>query len=116
KSFWAFNPLKNGTYDLLFDLYGETIKATPGTNYFHVGGDEVRFTGDNPQLQSYKKEHGEFSLYLRWLNNVDNYISKHGRKMIFWDDMPLKMAGLWRLTYHKMPEEKLDSLWIRGTE
>ncbi len=114
---WAFNPLKEGTYDLLFDLYRETIKATPGVKYFHVGGDEVRFTGNNPQLQSYKKEHGEFSLYLKWLNRVHDFLKKQDRTMIFWDDMPLKIAGIWKLMGQtQISGRKFDSLWKAGTE
>jgi hypothetical protein len=113
-SVWAFNPLKKGTYNLLFDMYHETIKATPGAHYFHVGGDEVRFTGNNPRLQAYKKKHGPFSLYLRWLNKVNDYVNDHGRTMIFWDDMPEKIAGLWSITQHDYPDGKFHSLWIRG--
>jgi hypothetical protein len=112
---WAFNPLKKETYKLQFDLYNETIKATPGVKYYHVGGDEVRFTGNNPQLQAYKKKHGPFSLYLLWLNKVSNYMTQHDRKMIFWDDMPLKIAGIWRLMYPtKMSSQKLDSTLNQG--
>ncbi|HYW34143.1 MAG TPA: glycoside hydrolase family 20 zincin-like fold domain-containing protein [Balneolaceae bacterium] len=113
---WAFNPLKKGTYKLQFDLYRETMKATPGVKYYHVGGDEVRFTGNNSQLQSYKKKHGPFSLYLRWLNKVYGYVNnKKGRKMIFWDDMPLKIAGIWHLMYPtKMSSQKFDSTLNQG--
>ncbi|HKJ30909.1 MAG TPA: family 20 glycosylhydrolase [Balneolales bacterium] len=115
KSNWAFNPLKKGTYKLLFDLYHETMEATPGVKYFNVGGDEVRFTGKNKQLQEYKKKHGNMSLYLRWLNKVNAYIKSQGHTMIFWDDMPLKKAGLWRLTHqNNIPKQKFDSLWASG--
>jgi hypothetical protein len=31
---WAFCPLNEGTYQVLFDLYRDAIKATPGSNIF----------------------------------------------------------------------------------
>jgi hypothetical protein len=112
---WAFNPLKKGTYDLLFDLYHEAMQATPGVDYFDVGGDEVWFTGNNPKLQAYKEKHGPFSLYLLWLNKVNDYVNSQGRTVILWDDVPLKIAGLWRLTRKKdIPESIFDSLWTAG--
>ena len=38
---WAFCPLHEGGYQVLFDLYREAIEATPGSKYFHIGGDEI---------------------------------------------------------------------------
>jgi hypothetical protein len=115
--FWTFNPLKKGTYKLLFSLYNETMKATPGINYFHIGGDEAGFTGKNHKMQAYRKKHGPFSLYLHWLKKANGYVNKHGRTTILWDDMPLKIAGLWLLTYPRhVPEQKFDSLWDIGVE
>lgn len=114
ESNWAFNPLKKGTYDLLFDMYQEAIDATPGVKYFHVGGDEVRFTGRNPQLQKYKKEHGNLALYLMWLNKVHKFLQDHNRTMIFWDDVPLKRAGIYKYTYREAPDQHFDSLWTSG--
>ncbi len=39
----AFNggrPQKDGTYELLNDLWQDAIKATPGSEYIHIGTDE----------------------------------------------------------------------------
>lgn len=38
---WAFCPLNEGTYQVLFDLYRDAIDATPGSKYLHIGGDEI---------------------------------------------------------------------------
>lgn len=110
----SFCPLNEGTYDLLFDMYRETINATPGVNYFHIGGDEVRVMGECPLCKEKKKEIGELGLYLTWLNKVHDFMEEQGRTIIFWDDMPLKQAGIYQLTYRDADEE-FDSIWTDGT-
>ena len=56
----SFCPLKDETYELIFDLFGEVIEATPGVKYFHIGGDEVHVMGECPLCQEKKQEIGEF--------------------------------------------------------
>jgi hexosaminidase len=38
---WEFCPRKEGSYKLLFDLWEDAIKATPGSAYIHMGTDEA---------------------------------------------------------------------------
>ncbi len=106
-------PLREGTYEVLFDMYRETIEATPGVKYFHIGGDEVNVMGRCPLCKKKMQETGELGLYLTWLNRVNDFMKENGRTLIFWDDMPLKQAGLYRLTYN-MADEKFDSTWTAG--
>jgi N-acetyl-beta-hexosaminidase len=40
---WAFCPLNEGTYQILFDMYRDAIDATPGSKYLHIGGDANRW-------------------------------------------------------------------------
>ena len=108
-------PLREGTYEVLFDMYRETIEATPGVKYFHIGGDEVNIMGRCPHCKKKMKETGELGLYLTWLNRVNDFMKEHGRTLIFWDDMPLKQAGLYKLTYNRA-DEKFDSTWTAGIE
>ncbi|MCF8335752.1 MAG: beta-N-acetylhexosaminidase [Bacteroidales bacterium] len=115
ESNWAFCPLKDGTYEVLFDLYRETIEATPGVDYLHVGGDEVRVMGRCPRCKKEKQEDGELGLYLTWLNKVNDFLEKHDRTMIFWDDVPLKEAEIYRFTHSETSDKKFDSLWTKGT-
>ena len=72
-------PLREGTYQLLFDMYRETIEATPGVKYFHIGGDEVNIMGKCPLCKKKKEEIGELGLYLTWLNRVNDFMKEHGR-------------------------------------
>jgi hypothetical protein len=114
KIFQSFCPLREETYDLIFDLFSETIEATPGVEYFHIGGDEVRVMGECPLCQEKKKEIGELGLYLSWLNRVNKFMQEHDRSIVFWDDMPLKKAGVYQTTRVDLPGEVFDSVWSIG--
>ena len=105
ESDWAFNPLDPETYTLQFDLYKDAFEAFPHGKYLHVGGDEVHTTG---------RESGKSALELNliWLNKVSDFAAEHDRIPIFWDDMPLKQAGLMGPIYdEKMPPRTVDSIW-----
>ena len=104
---WAFNPLNSQTYDLQFDLYLDAIKATPYGKYLHVGGDEVHLL---------KREgKSELELNLIWLNKVCQFAEKHNRIPIFWDDMPLKHAGVYRPMFNSdISMEKVDEIWKKN--
>ena len=105
ESDWAFNPLDPETYNLQYDLYKDAFEAFPHGKYLHVGGDEVNTTG---------RESGKSALELNliWLNKVSDFAAEHDRIPIFWDDMPLKQAGLMGPIYdEKMPPKTVDSVW-----
>lgn len=110
----SFCPLKEGTYEFIFDLFRETIEATPGVKYFHVGADEVNVMGRCPLCSQKKEEIGELGLQLTWLNKVQEFMKEHGRTLVYWDDMPLKQAGIFRSTRYEA-DEHFDSIWTEGT-
>jgi len=96
---WAFCPLDEGTYKVLFDLYRDAIEATPGSKYLHVGGDEIGNIGLCPRCKPTADKEGLLSLNLYWLKRVCEFANENGRIPIFWDDMPLKEAGVYPSTY-----------------
>ena len=105
ESDWAFNPLNEETYRVQFDLYEDALKAFPHANYLHVGGDEVHTTGRNSGKSP-------LELQLIWLNRVSEYASDKGLTPIFWDDMPLKNAEVYRSIYdRKLTQAQVDSIW-----
>jgi len=113
---WAFCPMEKGTYRVLFDLYSDAIKATPGARYLHVGGDEIGNIGLCPRCKPTADKKGMISLNLYWLNRVCEFAEKAGRIPIVWDDMPLKEVGV----YGSTRDESLDSsgvenLWESAT-
>jgi hexosaminidase len=105
ESDWAFNPLNEETYKVQFELYEDALKAFPYANYLHVGGDEVHTTGRNSGKSP-------LELQLIWLNRVSDYAAKKGLTPIFWDDMPLKNAEVYRSIYDsKLTATQVDSIW-----
>ncbi|WP_111672491.1 family 20 glycosylhydrolase [Algoriphagus litoralis] len=105
ESDWAFNPLNEETYKVQFDLYEDALKAFPFANYLHVGGDEVHTTGRNSGKSP-------LELQLIWLNRVSAYAAQKGLTPIFWDDMPLQNAGVYRSIYdRKLTSPQVDSIW-----
>ncbi|OIQ39123.1 MAG: glycoside hydrolase family 20 [Bacteroidetes bacterium MedPE-SWsnd-G1] len=108
KSDWAFNPLDPKTYELQFDLYREAIKATPSGKYLHIGGDEVHTTGKNSGRSA-------LDLQLEWLRKVCKFAEENNRVPIFWDDMPLKQAGVYDPMFNKnMTQEEVDKVWEKN--
>ena len=108
KSDWAFNPLDPGTYELQFDLYLDAMEATPYGKYLHVGGDEVHTTGRGGGKT-------ELELQLTWLNKVCDFAAEHGRTPIFWDDMPIKYAGVYRTMFNPdLTKEEVDEAWDKN--
>ncbi len=108
---WAFCPLHEGGYQVLFDLYREAIKATPGSKFFHIGGDEIGNIGLCPRCKHVADEKGVFELNLYWINRVCEFLEKQGRIPILWNDMPFKYAGVWQTTRE---EKDSPELWKEG--
>ncbi len=102
---WAFNPLDPKTYELQFDLYLDAIEATPHGKYLHVGGDEVHTTGRESGISP-------LALQLNWLDKVSKFAERQERIPIFWDDMPLKQAGVYKPMFNtSLSQEEVDKVW-----
>ena len=102
---WAFNPLDDRIYEVQFDLYHDALKAFPYAEYLHVGGDEVHTTGRGSGKSA-------LELQLTWLNRVSKYAEDRELTPIFWDDMPLKNAGLYQSIYNEdLSDAAVDSIW-----
>ena len=110
---WAFCPLHEGGYQVLFDLYREAIEATPGSKYFHIGGDEIGNIGLCHRCKPTADKKGKFELNLYWMNRVSEFLVEQGRVPIFWGDMPFQYAGVWHTTRE---EEDSPELWEAGIE
>jgi len=105
ESDWAFNPLDERTYEVQLDLYSDALAAFPYAQYLHVGGDEVHTTGRGSGKSA-------LELQLTWLNRVSKYAEEHNVTPIFWDDMPLKNAGVYGSIFNReLTEAQVDSIW-----
>jgi hypothetical protein len=108
ESDWAFNPLDPRTYEVQFDLYRDAMEATPYGRYLHVGGDEVHTTGRG-------SGRSPLELQMIWLEKVCSFAQENGRVPIFWDDMPLKHAEVYRPMFNpELSRETVDSIWAEN--
>ena len=81
---WEFCPLKEGTYDLLFDLWDEAIEATPGSKYIHIGSDETFELGHCNECQAKAEEIGNSGLYHLFAAKAAKHLKK-SRKVMLWE-------------------------------
>lgn len=113
---WAFCPLNEATYGVLFDLYRDAIKATPGSKYLHIGGDEIGNIGLCPRCKPTADKEGMISLNLYWLKRVCAFAKENNRVPVFWDDMPLQYAGLYKTTWSdEVTAAEATQAWQKGT-
>lgn len=106
---WEFCPSDPRTYEVQFDLYLDALEAMPYGKYLHVGGDEITAIGVDERCKATGKT--AFELQMIWLKKVCQFAVDHGRVPIFWDDMPLKYAGIWELVLSDKSEEEVAKVW-----
>ena len=82
---WEFCPLKEGTYELLFDLWDDAAEATPGSEYIHIGSDETYELATCDQCRKKAEEIGKSGLYLLFINRGVNHLQNIDRKVMAWE-------------------------------
>jgi len=82
---WEFCPLKSGSYDLLFDLWEDAMKATPGSEYIHIGSDETYELAACDQCRAKAEEIGKSGVYLLFVNKAARHLKAKGRQVMAWE-------------------------------
>lgn len=82
---FEFCPLKEDSYKLLFDLWDEAIKATPGSKYIHIGSDETYELGLCDDCRKKAAEIGKSGLYHLFVGRAAAYLQKSGRQVMVWE-------------------------------
>lgn len=82
---WEFCPLKEDSYTLLFDLWDDALKATPGSSYIHIGSDETYELGACPQCKEKAKTIGRSGIYQLFVNKAGDYLRSKKRKVMVWE-------------------------------
>ena len=84
---WEFCPLKDGTYELMFDLWEDAIKATPGSEYIHIGSDETYEVGLGVECgcKAKAREIGKSGLYHIFINKAAKHLMSLGHKVMAWE-------------------------------
>jgi hexosaminidase len=87
----CMNPTAKKLYSFLDSFIGEMAELFPD-EYFHIGGDEVngKQWDNNSKIQSFKSRHhlkSNSDLQAYFNERLQKIISKHGKKMIGWDEI-----------------------------
>jgi hexosaminidase len=83
---WEFCPRKDGSYELLFDLWEEAMEATPGSDFIHIGTDETFELGQGVECgcKARAEEVGRYGLMLDFVDRCSRHLTKKGRRVISW--------------------------------
>ncbi len=83
---WEFCPRKEGSYQLLFDLWADAMKATPGSSYIHLGSDETFELGQGVACgcRARAAEVGRFGLMVDFLERCYRHVAPQGRQVMAW--------------------------------
>ncbi len=104
---FEFCPLKNGTYDLLTDLWKDAMEATPGSKFIHIGSDETYELGACPACKKKEEEIGKSGLYHYFIDQSAKRIDSSGRSIMTWE-APMGWAkGRLEVYHNGMKQEKL---------
>lgn len=94
------NPLAPGARELVCRMMDDVLALMPGVKHFHLGGDEARTFGANPQTKKYVARYGKGMLYLYHVEPLlDKLIKREIRPMLWhdmmrdWDSSALRMLG-----------------------
>ena len=85
-SAWEFCPLKEGSYDLLFDLWDEAMEATPGSELLHIGSDETYELGQGEKCgcKQRAEEIGRNGLMQIFIHKSVAHVESRGRRAMSW--------------------------------
>ena len=83
----GLNPLAPGARELIQGMADDVLRLMPGVRHFHLGGDEARTFGQNPETKAYIEEHGKGALYLHHVGPILDHLNTLGVRPILWHDM-----------------------------
>lgn len=83
----VLNPLADGAGELVAAMVDDVLALLPGTQHFHLGGDEAWSFGTHPDTAAYIAEHGKGALYLHHVEPLLQLLNARGIRPILWHDM-----------------------------
>jgi len=74
---------------LIFDMYDDVCRATPGVEYLHVSTDEVYYAGICERYRKpYNPENRSLTL-VDFVNAAHAFLAERGRRVIIWLEFPI---------------------------
>ena len=76
------------TYDLIFSMYDDAIKATRGVDYLGVSTDEVYYAGIEGTCRPYNPENRSLA-WVEFVRKARDFAAARGRRIWIWAEYPL---------------------------
>lgn len=76
------------TYKLIFEMFDDVIRATPGVEYFFVSTDEVYYAGIEGTCGVYTPE-SRSQRWAEFARRAHDFLAQRGRRMLAWIEYPL---------------------------
>ncbi len=104
---WEVCPLKEESYELLFELWKDAMDATPGSSFFHIGSDETYELGLGVACgcAAHAAEHGKDSLMRLFIDRCTQWVESQGRICLSW-------GGQWKANNKQQPLPSM--IWTDG--
>ena len=77
------------TYELIFSMYDDVIRATPGVDYLLVSTDEVYYAGIESLCDQPYNEENRSLRWAEFVRRARNHLAQHGRRAVAWVEYPL---------------------------
>jgi len=93
------------TYELIFSMYDDVIRATKGVDYFYVSTDEVYYAGIDKRC---KEPYNEVNRSLKWVEFVRkarDFLAERGRRPLAWVEYPVLPEHV-----HMLPPDLIDGV------
>lgn len=103
---FEFCPLKDGTYNLLADLWKDAMEATPGSKYIHIGSDETYELGACAACKKKEEEIGKSGLYHLFIDKSAKRIEGANRQIMTWEAPMGWTKGRLQVYHAGMKQEK----------
>ncbi|NMA20971.1 MAG: family 20 glycosylhydrolase, partial [Lentisphaerae bacterium] len=102
-------PLNEAAYELWRKVFDEVATLHHDSEYFHIGGDEVRNLGKCPDCARFVADSSREELFFKHIDRVCRYASAKGFRPVLWHDM-LARAKRFDLI-SRLPQETVLLYW-----
>jgi hypothetical protein len=82
------------TYQLIFSMYDDVIRATKGVDYFFVSTDEIYYAGIGAHCQAPYNPENRSLAWARFAARAHDHVASRGRRMLAWLEYPLTAQHL----------------------
>lgn len=96
---------KPETYELIFSMYDDVVKATRGVDYFFVSTDEVYYAGIEPECSRPYNPVNRSLTWVEFVRKAHDFLKARGRRILVWAEYPLLAEHV-----HMLPPDVIDGV------